>query len=76
MTNYESIGPIVLHCLAMKVCSCNVTHTYAYKRMCAMYLSLLGAFTKVRKGNISFLFVSFKLPVHLSVHISVQMQQL
>ena len=76
MTNYESIGTIVLRCLAMKVCSYNVTQI-APTYLCMLHIiSFLGAFTKVRKGNISFLFLPLYLPLHLSVHLSVRMQQL
>jgi len=52
-------------------------HVYTPTYLYVLYIiPFLGAFTKVRKVNISFLFLSLNLPVHLSVHLSVRMQQL
>ena len=70
MINYESTETIVLRCLAMKVCSYNATYI-APIYLCILHIiSLLRAFTKVRKGNISFLFLSICLFIYPSTSLS------
>jgi dolichol kinase len=70
MINYESTETIVLRFLAMKVCSYNATYN-ASTYLCILHIiSLLRAFTKVRKGNISFLFLSICLFIYPSTSLS------